>query len=633
MPSLEGRVLQGRYRIDGLIGRGGMAEVYRAWDRRRQYHVAVKVMREDLSEDLEFVRRFQQEAQALSALAHANIVRFYAFEQEGPLAFIVMDLVEGTTLRRRILDAGGQPLPPAEVVPIVGQVCAALHYAHSEGMLHRDVKPGNIMIALDPAAPGSGRVLLADFGISKAADAATATTVMPGTPAYMSPEQCRSEALDARSDVYALGIVVFEMLAGRRPFVGDTDAATGSTREKLRWEQMHAAPPSLTGLNPAVSPEMEQAVLKALAKDRKERWPTAQAFWQAFAAAAGIAIAGAAAVTTTRREPVEAGPGAATTVAHAAAVPARDERKRGHAASAAGRGGRGWILALVTALAGCVAMLFLASWPDRAGPKAGILPVSTEIPPTPTVSPVPTAVPPTPIVSPMPTVLPTSTPGPTEPPSPAPPTETPIVPTASLTPRPTVTPEPSATPRPTVPPTPGPTVTKKPAPKPTRAATAAPALRPLADSLTDFSGGQGQNSWEFLFAARDSFNWKQMTFDGSCYRSSEPRTGICADQGTPGGMNDVGWLYKAETSGKLVFKVSAHKLNAQGDDIAVGVYRHTNRLDEWRLDEGDTTGFTEQFEVDVNGGEMFFFTMHIASTWRQFLYDPNALRVQVYLKQ
>jgi serine/threonine-protein kinase len=283
MADLVGKNLQGRYRIEGLIGRGGMAEVYKVWDMRRQYRVAIKVMREDLAEDVEFLQRFKQEAQALAALSHANIVRFYSFEREGRLAFIVMDYVEGTTLRRRILEAQVTPLSLDEVWSVTQQICGALHYAHEENVLHRDVKPGNIMIE-----PG-GRILVADFGIAKAADAATATTVMPGTPAYMSPEQCRSEPLDARTDVYSVGIIVYEMLTGQRPFVGNTEATTGSTREKLRWEQMHATPPPLRQSNPRIPPEVEDVVLKALAKDREQRWSSVMAFWYAFDTAFGMA--------------------------------------------------------------------------------------------------------------------------------------------------------------------------------------------------------------------------------------------------------------------------------------------------------------------------------------------------------
>jgi serine/threonine protein kinase/WD40 repeat protein len=304
MPDLVGQTLLSRYHIQDLVGRGGMAEVYKAWDAHRQYPVAVKVMREDLAEDLEFLRRFKREAKALAHLAHANVVRFYGFERAGRLAFIVMDYVEGTTLRGRILDMEGTPLPLDEAVSVARQVCAALHYAHTENVLHRDVKPGNIMIRPD------GRVLVADFGIAKAADAATATTVMPGTPAYMSPEQCRSEVLDARTDVYSLGIVVYEMLAGQRPFVGDrAKIETGSTRERIRWEQMHIDPPPLRQFNPAVPPSVEAVVLQALAKHREARHPTVLAFRQALEGALGAkAAAEPRPVTEAPTEPEVAAP-------------------------------------------------------------------------------------------------------------------------------------------------------------------------------------------------------------------------------------------------------------------------------------------------------------------------------------
>jgi hypothetical protein len=174
------------------------------------------------------------------------------------------------------------------------------------------------------------------------------------------------------------------------------------------------------------------------------------------------------------------------------------------------------------------------------------------------------------------------------------------------------------------------------APKPTQEPpTATPTMQLLADSQADFTGSQGQNSWEYLFAARDTFDWKQLTFDGSCYRvtSGEPRMGICADQGAPGVGGDIAWLYKAETSGRLLFKVTAHKVEASGDDIKIRVYQHTTLLGEWDLDQGDRKGFTQQFELDANGGEMFFFTMQVSSRWREFKDDPNIFRVQVYLKE
>jgi serine/threonine protein kinase len=280
MTDLTGRILKNRYRIDAYLGRGGMAEVYRAYDTRRSYPVAIKVMHPDLAEDREFVRRFRTEAESLATLAHDNIVRFYSLEKEKLLIFLVMDFVDGITLRTLIAQADG-PLSLGQVAHVFPQMSRAIHFAHEENIIHRDIKPGNIMIRPD------GRVLVTDFGIAKVTDAATITTFMPGTPAYMSPEQCRSESLDRRSDVYALGVVLFEMATGRKPFVGDTEETTGSAREKVRWEQMHTRPPSPRELNVQVPEALEQVVLKALAKKPKERFATALDMSDAFDAAMG----------------------------------------------------------------------------------------------------------------------------------------------------------------------------------------------------------------------------------------------------------------------------------------------------------------------------------------------------------
>jgi serine/threonine protein kinase/outer membrane protein assembly factor BamD (BamD/ComL family) len=280
MEDLVGRTLKGRYRIDAYVGRGGMAEVYRAFDLRRSYAVAVKMMREDLAEDAEFVNRFRREAKNLSQLSHKNIVRFYEFAHEGHLAFLVMDYVEGITLRRRILEAGG-PLPLEEARDILRQVCNALQYAHQEAIVHRDVKPGNIMMRLNPLTGDGWQVLVADFGIARGADTATMTVVVPGTPAYMSPEQCRSLPTDRRTDVYSLGVVTFEMVTGRRPFYGESERARGTTaRERILWEHLRASPPSPRSLNPEVPRSVDTAILHALAKNPADRPPTALAFYQ-----------------------------------------------------------------------------------------------------------------------------------------------------------------------------------------------------------------------------------------------------------------------------------------------------------------------------------------------------------------
>ena len=174
----EETVLRNRYRLEQFVDRGGMADVYVAFDTHRQTRVAVKLLRADLAEDPEFVQRFRREAEALSRLDHPHIVRFYSFEVQGADAFIVMDYVRGSTLRRQLREVDG-PLPLEEVTAILQQVGSALQYAHNEGFVHRDVKPGNIMLRSD------GEALLSDFGIARAVESVTMTQGPLGSPAYM----------------------------------------------------------------------------------------------------------------------------------------------------------------------------------------------------------------------------------------------------------------------------------------------------------------------------------------------------------------------------------------------------------------------------------------------------------------
>jgi serine/threonine protein kinase len=529
MAKLEGQVLKGRYRIEDLIGRGGMAEVYKAWDMRRQYYVAIKVMREDLAEDVEFVRRFRREAGALAALSHANVVRFYSFEREGRLAFIVMDYVEGTTLRGRILDAQGEPLPLEEVALVMRQVCAALHYAHGENVLHRDVKPGNIMIRQGPTDGAYGQVLVADFGIAKAADAATATTVMPGTPAYMSPEQCRSEVLDERADVYALGIVAYEMLAGRRPFTGATEATTGSQREKLRWEQMYAEPPPLRRFNPVVPQQVELVLLKALAKDPGARWPTVLAFWQAFDEALA---AGGVSIPLTLADPVtpqprtvrpsgsssgdrmigaEAGTSGRGAGQSFSALPASEQAPLAHRLRQVP--GWAWILLATGILVVVVVASWAASRPEAPPPEVTAAPVShvtviVTVTTSPDASDTKEAALPPPTPKPTETVDEVATEVAKAAAVAA--TLTASVPTPTPTPTPTSTPSPTRTPRPTATkmPTPRPTATaiptKRPTPKPTATRRSTGVIYPAPELVApaDWEGFKGRDtavilSWVF----------------------------------------------------------------------------------------------------------------------------------------
>jgi len=273
--TLIGKNLKGRYRVDEFIGRGGMAEVYKVWDSHLSVHLGMKLLHDDLAEDRVFLRRFKREARTLEKLKHPNIVRFYGIEQDDTRAFILMDFVEGTTLRREIFRAGG-PMKPTQINDVMRPVCAALGFAHREGIVHCDVKPANIMIDY------SGRVLVTDFGISRMTDAATATMVGMGTPAYMAPELVLGQEPKPETDIYSLGVILYEMVTGgERPFTGEHATITGSTSEKVRWEQRHLDPPSPRKWNPAITEELEAVINKCLSKEPSDRYGSVQEFLDA----------------------------------------------------------------------------------------------------------------------------------------------------------------------------------------------------------------------------------------------------------------------------------------------------------------------------------------------------------------
>lgn len=275
-----GNTLCNRYRIEKLLGRGGMAEVYLAFDTGRAAYLALKLLHEDLAQDPVFIRRFQREAHNLARLQHPNIVRFYGLEQDDLLAFILMDYIEGSTLRAEIVRSQGRSMPPRRILEIMQPVCSALHYAHQMGLVHCDVKPANVMIHKN------GSILVADFGIARMSETATSTLVGLGTPAYMSPEQARGLDPTPRSDQYSLGIVLYEMLTGgERPFTGEHARTTGSTSEKVRWEQIHLPAPSLRQINPNLSPAVDQVVRHCLEKDPQQRFSSILEMYQALESA------------------------------------------------------------------------------------------------------------------------------------------------------------------------------------------------------------------------------------------------------------------------------------------------------------------------------------------------------------
>ncbi len=267
------------YRLDEQIGRGGMAVVYRAYDLQLDRQVALKVLDPVLAEDEGFQQRFIRESRAAAAVDHPNIIPVFAAGEADGVLFIAMRYVAGPDVRTLIDSAG--PLPARRAVEIVAQVAAALDTAHERGLVHRDVKPANVL--LDPA-PGGGRgdhVYLSDFGLSKQAVAGlglTATGQLVGTLDYVSPEQIENRPVNGRGDLYSLACTAFEMLSGAPPFRRDQHLA-------LLWAQLSEAPPRLTRLRPDLPPAVDQVMAKALAKSPGDRYPRCLDFVQALRAA------------------------------------------------------------------------------------------------------------------------------------------------------------------------------------------------------------------------------------------------------------------------------------------------------------------------------------------------------------
>ena len=263
------RLLGGRYQVGELLGYGGMAEVHRGRDLRLGRDVAIKTLRTDLARDATFQMRFRREAQNAASLNHPAIVAVYdTGEERGPageeLPYIVMEFVNGRTLKE-VLAAEGR-LMPRRALEIVADICAAIEFSHRHGIIHRDIKPGNVMLTQ------TGQVKVMDFGIARAlasgASTMTQTSAVIGTAQYLSPEQARGEPVDARSDVYATGCVLFELLCGHPPFVGDNPVS-------VAYQHVREDPRPPSASNRDVTPDVDAVVLKALAKNPLNRYQSA----------------------------------------------------------------------------------------------------------------------------------------------------------------------------------------------------------------------------------------------------------------------------------------------------------------------------------------------------------------------
>ena len=263
------RWISERYELGPALGYGGMSEVHGGRDVRLGRDIAIKILRADLARDPQFQIRFRREAQNAASLNHPAIVAVYDTGEtptpDVPLPYIVMEYVAGRTLRDIVKTQG--PMEPARVCEVLADVCAALDYSHRNGIVHRDVKPANVMIT--PA----GAVKVMDFGIARAISdaqpAVTQTAAVIGTALYLSPEQARGESVDARSDVYATGCVLFELLTGDPPFTGDSPVA-------VAYQHVREDPRSPSEAHPGVPPELDAITLKALAKNPSNRYQSAE---------------------------------------------------------------------------------------------------------------------------------------------------------------------------------------------------------------------------------------------------------------------------------------------------------------------------------------------------------------------
>ncbi|WP_175987882.1 Stk1 family PASTA domain-containing Ser/Thr kinase [Microbacterium tenebrionis] len=273
--SAEPRIIAERYRVDELIGHGGMAKVYRGYDLTLGRDVAIKILDPELARDTAFRTRFRLEAQAASRMSHPSIVRVFDAGDPGSAdgstastsePYIIMELVQGQLLKD-IIAAG--PVPVEDAVRYIDGILEALDYSHRAGVVHRDIKPGNVMVT------AAGKVKVMDFGIARAVSDSSSTvaetTQILGTAAYFSPEQAKGEPVDARADLYSTGVVLYELLTGRQPFRGDSPVA-------VAYQHVSEAPVPPTEVNEEAPRTLDPIVLRALAKDPYQRYPDAASF-------------------------------------------------------------------------------------------------------------------------------------------------------------------------------------------------------------------------------------------------------------------------------------------------------------------------------------------------------------------
>jgi serine/threonine protein kinase len=497
-----------------------------------------------------YVKRFGREAQTITRWRHEHIIKIYYADKKAHPYYFVMEYIDGPDLGQVLTKYGasGKRPPPAEVLRIGRAVASALDYAHRRKVVHRDVKPSNIMVAKN------GRVVLTDFGLAMDIEQGSLGEVF-GSANYVAPEQARYSA-DAvpQSDLYSLGVVLYEMLTGRVPFE-DPSATT------VAIQHLTLPPPPPRKINPQLNKATEAVLLKALSKAPDKRYQSGVELIDALEEAL------AAPQTKNSRWPLYAGAGLAAVLVVIALA----------AFWLPGAGFLHWGLDLA-------ALPFLAEG-DGTTPTPDPSPTSQAeafAPPPATL---------TAIVKPTPTPAPTIT----EPPPPA------TIPVPQPTP---VTPVPQPV--------------------------------PLADNQSNFSGSQDAANWEYQWSqGRDSFDWLQMQFDGTCWRAPkvesrvwEDYVRICLNSAHPGAEGDIAWRWESDVSGSIQVQVSAQKIDTQeGDGVIILLYRNTEEIKRWQLGANGNTGLADQLNLDVAQGDYLFFVIKAGV---DATHDETALRAQIF---
>ena len=368
MDNLQPGQMLGSYRIITQIGQGGMATVYKAYQPSMDRHVAIKVLPSQLAESKEFVKRFQQEARIIARLEHPHILPVFDYGESDGVAYFVMRYLEAGTLKDRMV--ARRPLPVNEIDRIFTQLTDALSYAHGHGVVHRDLKPANALV------DSQGNLFLTDFGIAKLLESAsprlTQTDAIMGTPAYISPEQAQARTVDQRSDIYSLGIILYEMVTGQVPFEAETPLAI-----ILKHVSDPLPPPSL--IKKDISPSLEQVILKALAKDPEDRFETAAEFLAAWKRALN---------EEREKETIHRAPEAISLSTSGARTPAPSTVTSSKPARSTGWVAGCLILACLALTVGGGGIFLVSNWGPFNPATATLFPTLTSVPP-PTETPIP----------------------------------------------------------------------------------------------------------------------------------------------------------------------------------------------------------------------------------------------------